>query len=361
MSVASEIQLLLAHLPQPRRVIGVTGTAGKSTVTAMIGHILADQIGEDHVLVGGNLGGSLLDRVTKVDVEDWVVLELSSFMLESMKEDRWSPHVAVVTNLTPNHLDRHGTMEAYAAAKQLLLENQRPDDFAVLGPGLDHEFRCHAGSIHLIEAAPQPPLSLMIPGTFNQINAAMAIQASVCVGMDRNKAVAAASRFPGLPHRMQLVGQWQGVRYYNDSKSTTPTAATLAIRELVSPSQGDNGGVHVILGGFDKGNGLSELACLAGRCCAGVYTIGATGDAIATAAQKALPPRDQDRIVRCGTLDQAVSTIQHRARSGDLVLLSPGCASWDQFENYEKRGQAFIDAVERYRTSTGMPRYADSG
>ncbi len=355
-AITSEIQLLLGAI-STRRVIAVTGTAGKSTTTAMIGHILTAEHGHEHVHVGGNLGGSLLDRVDRITADDWVVLELSSFMLEAMKGDRWSPHVAVVTNLSPNHLDRHGTMEAYAAVKQVLLDHQGPDDHAVQGPGTEPWFTPRAGHIERVEAPPVPRLPLRIPGTFNQINATMAIEAAACAGVSLAAAIEAVSGFSGLPHRLQLVAEVDGVRYFNDSKATTPAASQLVITELVAeygghPGRGsaeDPGGVHVILGGFDKQSNLTGLAQLASRSCRGVYTIGATGPKIAAGARQslALDAVERDRVVECETLQIAVEAIRRRVHPGDTVLLSPGCASWDQFDNYEKRGEVFAQLVRQ--------------
>jgi UDP-N-acetylmuramoylalanine--D-glutamate ligase len=335
----TEIRLLVAALPNQRRTIGVTGTAGKSTVTSMIGHALQHCLSPQgtRVHVGGNLGGSLLDRVQAISPEDWVVLELSSFMLEALGEDHWSPHVALVTNISGNHLDRHGTMQAYAAAKQQILEHQRPGDHVVLGPGVERWLRPQVATATRVDRAPAPPLELLIPGQHNQLNAAIAIAATTAAaGIEPPAAAIALKSFPGLPHRLQLVGTWDSVRYFNDSKATTPEAAQLAIRSFEPQT------VHVILGGYDKKSDLTALAHFAARRCRAVYTVGATGDAIAQAVQSA-----GGTAVPCGTVERAVEEARKRARPGEVVLLSPGCASWDQFENYEKRGQAFLAAAAK--------------
>ncbi len=345
--VTSEIRLLVSRLPNRRRTIGVTGTAGKSTVTAMIGHLLEKAGQQDSrtagkVWVGGNIGGSLLDVVDQIGQEDWVVLELSSFMLEGLREDRWSPHIAVITNITPNHLDWHGSFSAYRRAKFAIFEYQRPwssvgsnvdEDWLVttseLGEALQNE---SAARVHLVNA-PFPD-RIPIPGEHNAWNAALAVAViGLVVGFEESRAVCSALKaFPGLPHRLEFVGEFAGVRCYNDSKSTTPEAARLAIESF------EPGTVHVILGGYDKGVDLKPLAVLAAERCRGVYTIGATGEAISDAADGAL---------RCGTLDAAVKEAVGRAASGDVLLLSPGCASWDQFDNYEQRGNAFTALVQK--------------
>lgn len=344
----TEMRLLVAALPNRQRVIGVTGTAGKSTVTSMIGHALQQcpTHSPARVHVGGNIGGSLLDRVQAISPEDWVVLELSSFMLEALGEDRWSPHIAIVTNISDNHLDRHGTMRAYAAAKQQILQHQQPGDRAVFGPGVERWLRPQVATVSRIDRAPDPPLELSIPGEHNQLNAAIAIAATTTAGIEPAAATETLKTFPGLPHRLQSVGTWGGVRYYNDSKATTPEAAELAIRSF------QPGTVHVILGGYDKKSDLTALAHFAARRCRAVYTVGTTGDTIAQAVQAA-----GGTAVPCGTVQRAVEEARKRAQPGEVVLLSPGCASWDQFENYEKRGQAFIAAASRTVTPSSATRW----
>jgi UDP-N-acetylmuramoylalanine--D-glutamate ligase len=343
--LTTEIRLLVAALPNRNRTIGVTGTAGKSTVTAMIGHILQQSptataaVRPSRVYVGGNIGGSLLDQLPHIHPDDWVVLELSSFMLEALAQDRWSPHIAVITNLADNHLDRHGTMHAYTAAKQTILDDQTPSDHAIFGPELSNLF--HPRVIHprWLHAPPNPPISLKIPGRHNQINAALAIHAAAAAGIDPAAATPSLQQFTGLPHRLQLVHEAAGIRYFNDSKATTPQAAQLAISSFEPDI------VHAILGGYDKKSDLTPLAEFAAGRCRAVYTIGATGPTLADAVQHA-----GGRACRCETLDRAVHLARQQAQHGHVVLLSPGCASWDQFENYEKRGDAFTLAA-----STEMP------
>jgi UDP-N-acetylmuramoylalanine--D-glutamate ligase len=354
-ATTSEIRLLIAHLPQPRRTIGVTGSAGKSTTTAMIGHILRRALGADRVFVGGNIGGSLLDRLDQIGPEAWVVLELSSFMLEdaAVGGERWSPHIAVLTNLAPNHLDRHGTLAAYAQAKQEIFAHQGPGDHALIGPvppGLVHPRTTRLVYLDGLDTyTPQPKLELLIPGAHNLQNARMALEVAVRAGVDRAMGSAALRDFPGLPHRLQFVPGPPGVRCYDDSKATTPEAAMLALQSFPPHV------VHVILGGYDKGSDLVPLAQFAARHCRAVYTIGKTGPVIADACAAARPPGPLPtggtggaggaEVVRCATLDQAVAAARPRLRPGDVLLLSPACASWDQFENYEQRGDAFAQAA----------------
>jgi UDP-N-acetylmuramoylalanine--D-glutamate ligase len=356
-ALTSEIRLLIEHLPDRRRTIGVTGTAGKSTTTAMIGHILRRHAA-GRVHVGGNIGGSLLAQLDQIgggrsggtSGGDWVVLELSSFMLDNLRDAAWSPHIAVVTNVMPNHLDWHPTFEHYVAAKQVLLAFQRPEDHAILGhpiprPGLSPRTTRIVDLDGIETWTRRPAMSLLLPGRHNAVNATLAIEACAIAGVTRDAAAAALADFPGLPHRLQFVCERNGVRYFNDSKSTTPEAAILAI-ESFTP-----GVVHAIVGGYDKHADLGAMASVAAQRCRAIYTIGATGDAIADAGEA----ERSAEVVRSGTLDRAVAETLTRVREGDVVLLSPGCASWDQFENFEQRGAAFVEAVLKYQGEGAPP------
>ncbi len=361
-ALTSEIRLLVSALPNRLHTIGITGTAGKSTTTALVGHALGKLLPTTaKVYVGGNLGGSLLGDVARITAADWVVLELSSFMLEGLRLDRWSPHIAVVTNCSPNHLDWHGTYEDYQRAKQALLDFQQPGvDHAVFGPGIHNRFehRSHMTFREQEDLAHGDRLPLLLPGAHNQMNACIAGDAvSLALGVPWTTATAAMSDYPGLPHRLQLVEQRHDVRYYNDSKSTTPDAALLALNCF------PRGKVHAILGGYDKGSDLTALAQRAADHAQAIYTIGQTGPFIADAAEAYLRQREHDlaaapvaagcgqaatgwrglgaEINRCETLPDAMARCREALRPGDVVLLSPGCASWGQFDNYEQRGLLF--------------------
>ncbi len=344
--ITSEVRLLVERLPNRARTIGVTGTAGKSTVTSMIGRALDRCFPTDTVHVGGNLGGSLLGSLAAMRDSDWVVLELSSFMLEGLEHDRWSPHIAVVTNLWPNHLDRHGSASAYAAAKAVITRHQQPGDFAVLGPALDPEaFVTQGKTIRVGHSADtdQAPIDLMISGNHNQLNARLAIRAAECAGATPADASKALTGFAGLPHRLEHVGTWDGVAFYNDSKCTTPEGACLAIQSVGSTGRAGSQPtkrVHIILGGYDKHADLSQLASFAAKHCVAVYTIGATGDTIADEVT-----RNGGTARRCQELQEVVRAAVGSAQPGEIVLLSPGCASWDQFDDFEQRGRAFSQAV----------------
>lgn len=329
--ITSEIRLLAQRIPPGVMTVGITGSAGKSTVTAMIGHALSRQVPDRRIHVGGNLGGSLLEQVDGFASRDIVVLELSSFMLEGLALDAWSPRVAVVTNLAPNHLDRHGTFEAYVVAKQAITRHQANDGVAVLGT--DAASWPTRGEKILIRSAPNN-LRLFLPGEHNRLNAALA-KAAGEAALGTSWPADVLEGFHGLPHRLQFVCEHESVRYYNDSKSTTPESAMLGMASF------PRNRVHVILGGYDKRADLAEMSRFAADHCRGLYAIGQTGSVIAEAA-RGNGPAD---VVVCQTLTEAVCQLHRVLAPDQIVLLSPGCASWDQFENFEQRGAKFIEAV----------------
>ncbi len=347
-ALTSEIQLLIERLPNRLRTIGVTGTAGKSTTVAMIGHALQKLLSQatDHkpqaAYIGGNIGGSLLADLPNITANDWVVLELSSFMLEDIEPMKWSPHIAIITNFSANHLDQHGTIEAYRDAKQIIFEHQREEDgdIAIGGPGVHNVFLNRVSDFSTWDDGlwrVNPPIDLLLPGDHNQLNArlaGMAIESAIDVPeWDTWQALA---DFRGLPHRLQFVCERDGVKYYNDSKSTTPAAAMLAIDSFPPAS------VHLIAGGYDKQTDLTELAQHAASKCAGIYTIGTTGPIIANGGRSGPAPTSE-----CETLDRALEAARGFATSGQVILLSPGCASWDQFDHYEQRGELFCKLVQQ--------------
>lgn len=326
--VATEIALALDALPVSCTRVGITGSAGKSTTAAMIhaGLVAAGRTAH----LGGNIGGSLLDRLGAIGDGDTVVVEVSSAQLwwldqpNALESNRWFD-AAVVTNLAENHLDWHGTFDHYATSKYVLTERLRPDAAAVLGEGVTN-FPTTANKLTPADDDALPQLTLA--GEYNRLNAKLAIAACSALGVNSDEAATGIAEFRGLPHRLQLVREHRGVRYINDSKSTTPRATSLAVQAFGGAP------VHLIVGGSDKGTDLKPIADLAAET-RSLLCIGATGTTIA--AMAGIKPVE--------TLEQAVTTASLHAEPGDVVLLSPGCASFDQFDNFEHRGERFTQLV----------------
>lgn len=345
--VTTEIRLSIESLPG-RRTIGITGSAGKSTTSAMAYEALRAS-GRCAVL-GGNYGGSLLGS-TDAERADWLVLELSSAQLWWLSDEAadwsgrprlgWRPMIGALTNLAPNHVDWHGSVEHYLMAKAGIVP---PDGALVTWFSQDDPSAEHAAATAVgIDRAwwrVTPPLarteglSLSVPGAHMAQNARTALalldRATAIDGRpnDRDAALRAINSFPGLPHRMQRVGAWHGVAYFNDSKSTTPGATMRALEAFE-----DLGRVHLIAGGYDKHIDLSGIAGLAPRL-AGLYAIGQVQEQLAASGG-----------LCCGTMESAVHEALRRARPGDSILLSPACASLDQYPNFEHRGDHFVALV----------------
>ncbi len=339
--ITTEIEIAYRQL-DPSRVVAVTGTAGKSTTSAMIHHALK-ATGHQSILAG-NIGGSLLTKLNELTDDTLVVLELSSAMLHWL----WSnsqpglagPAVACITNCTPNHLDWHGSPEHYTASKQLLVKALPNTARLILGDTLASWAQLSESPTTLI--TPTDAISgCTVPGQHNALNAAMALAAAQAItqSSDPQPLIDAIRTFPGLPHRLNLINEAHGVRYYNDSKSTTPQATCLAIEAL--SEQAKRSSIHLIAGGYDKGSDLSPIAQLA-PALAGLYTIGATGKVLAI----------DSNAHQCVTLEAATKQAINNTKPGDLVVLSPGCASWDQFTNYEQRGEAFSALVQELTGDT---------
>jgi UDP-N-acetylmuramoylalanine--D-glutamate ligase len=312
--VWSEVELgyrLLA--PAGTKFVGVTGTNGKSTTTALLGAIF-EAAGRD-VAVAGNIGVPL----TSVEHADWVVCELSSFQLEDVHE--LACDVAVLLNLEPDHLDRYPTFEAYRAAKLRIFERARAK-VVPRGLGLDG-----------IEFAADDPLPAepRIRGAHNRENAAAATAAARAAGIGDDAIAAGLLAFPGVPHRLEPVGERDGVRYINDSKATNVAAALRGLAAYAGEP------VHLILGGSPKGEDFAPLATAIGANVRSVHLIGAEAPRLAEVVDG-----DVD-----GTLDAAVAHAASLAEPGDVILLSPACASYDQFANFEERGEAFRALTRR--------------
>lgn len=321
--VWSEIELG-AHLLEDNPILAVTGTNGKTTTAELLGHMLGAP-------VAGNVGRPLTSLVGVVPAGRPIVCEISSFQLEDIHELR--PWIAVLLNLEPDHLDRHGNFEAYREAKLRVFENQLPDDVAVVPRG----FEPVPGAGRRIEFAFDDPLPAepRIPGAHNRENAAAATAAARAAGAAEATIAEGLRSFPGVPHRLEPVREIGGVRYVNDSKATNTAAARRALTAYDAP-------VHLILGGSLKGEPFDELAeRIAATGVVTAYLIGEAAEQLAAALGDVNAP-----FLFSGTLDRAVAEAAGAARRGDVVLLSPACASYDQFEDFEHRGEEFRRLVE---------------
>jgi UDP-N-acetylmuramoylalanine--D-glutamate ligase len=314
--VWSEVELGSRLLPNP--ILGVTGTNGKTTTSELLGVMLGAP-------VAGNVGRALTDLDRQVEPEQVVVCEVSSFQLEDVHEFR--PRVAVLLNLEPDHLDRHGSLEAYRDAKLRIFENQREEDTAIVPRGFD-EVPGRGRRIEF-EGGDPLPAEPKIPGAHNRENAVAATAAARALGVDDSRIAGALQSFAGVAHRLEPVAEAGGVRYVNDSKATNTAAARRAVAAFDAP-------LHVILGGRGKEESYTELALdLVGRA-QRAYLIGETATALATALELA----GVDHVLS-GDLETAVRSAAQNARPGDVVLLAPACASYDQFHDFEERGDAF--------------------
>lgn len=332
------------------RWIAVTGTNGKSTTTSWIAHILR-QAGRP-VALAGNIGVPLSDFLSERRPRDFVC-ELSSFQLEAI--DRFRPQVAVLTNVTPDHLDRYADFKQYLAAKQRIFENQREDDVAVVNADDPAAASAATGRARRIpfsrkaEAAagawlessalvsevngPRrqmlPASELALAGAHNLENALAALAATQAAGASDEAVCEGLRRFHGLPHRTELVVEAAGVRWIDDSKGTNVDATVKSLEAF------PDGSVLLVLGGRDKRGDFPALRGPVGRAARLVLTIGEAAPAIEKALAGAVA------IERAETMDRAVALARERARPGDAVLLSPACASFDQYKNFEERGRHF--------------------
>jgi UDP-N-acetylmuramoylalanine--D-glutamate ligase len=320
--VWSEIELAARLLPNP--ILGVTGTNGKTTTTELLGAMLGAR-------TAGNVGTALSELVGEVPPADWIVCELSSFQLEDV--ERFRPRVAVLLNLEPDHLDRHGDFDSYRAAKLRIFENQTEADLAVVPRGFG-PVPGHGRSVEF-SVEDELPAEPLIPGAHNRENAAAATAAARAAGAEESMITAALRTFPGVEHRLELVAEIAGVRYVNDSKATNSAAARRALTAYDAP-------VHLILGGRQKGESWEELAkAVAAANVATAYLIGEAAEPLSIDLGCENVP-----FLISVTLERALAEAASAAVPGDVVLLSPACASYDQFRDYEHRGEEFRRLVQ---------------
>ena len=342
------------------RVVAITGSNGKTTTTTLIGEIL--KAAGLPTLVGGNIGTPVIELIPQSTAESVSVLEVSSFQLETVDEFR--PWIAAVLNITPDHLDRHGSFEAYAAAKTRITEQQESTDFLVLN-GEDKPTQMvaaktkaqifwfsgrrpikqgafvHGESVLFVasegaKAEPILPVSeIPLKGAHNVENVLAAVCVARLAGVPAEVIRAVVANFKAVEHRLELIRTRDGVEFYNDSKATNVDATMKAVASFA-------GGIHLILGGKDKDSDYTLLAPLLRERVKAVYTIGSAAEKIERELHGVV------KMVQAGTMDIAVASAAEAAVAGDVVLLAPACSSFDQFENYEHRGRVFrqlVDAV----------------
>jgi UDP-N-acetylmuramoylalanine--D-glutamate ligase len=329
--ISSEIDLFLKLCPGT--VVGITGTNGKTTTTALTGDVLA--AGNRPVIVGGNIGETVLDRLDEITPKHWVVLELSTFQLESVEKPRL--HVGVILNITPDHLDRHGTFERYVDLKARAVEFAGPEDYAVLN-GRDEIVRglaerTKAQVVWFDQHKPLPPMPL--PGAHNMDNALAAAAVGRIAGLSDGAIGKAIRSFKGVEHRLELVGEWAGVRWFNDSKATNPDAGRVAVNSFPGAP------VVLIAGGYGSGFELSAWVSDVLAKTEAVVLIGASAELL----QAAL--RHHPKVVRAESLEEAVEIAAGLSRDGGVVLLSPAYKSFDMFKDYTDRGNQFKALVRK--------------
>lgn len=358
--LSSETELFLARCPV--EAIGITGSAGKTTTTTLVGKIL--EADGRHVLVGGNIGRPLIGALGEIRPDSAVVLELSSFQLQHLET---SPHIAAVLNVTPNHLDRHRDMAEYAEAKRQIVAHQEAGDVAVLNTddpivrAWDQGLRGRLLSFSMQPLAQSregaylddgelvvraggasepvlPAASLRLRGRHNVANALAAIAVTSAAGASVASMRAVLQSFGGVEHRLEEVHRRDGITYVNDSIATAPERLMAGLRSFDSP-------VVLLAGGRDKHLPWDDAAALICARARAVVTMGEAAPLIEEAIEGARTSTGSPRVTRAADMQDAVRLASAFARPGDVVLLSPGCTSYDRYRNYEERGDDFKVAV----------------
>lgn len=353
--VSSGTRLFFERCPAP--IVGITGSSGKTTTTTLVGRIF-EQAGR-RTFVGGNIGVPLLGRLREIGPDAWVVLELSSFQLEAMDV---SPHIAAVTNITPNHLDRHPSMEAYTAAKAHIVHHQKATDWAVLNAddpgsaglrpsGQVVRFSLQTavegafldGDALVLQRGGRREIicrreELRVPGLHNVANVLTACTVASVAGIDVEAMRAASTAFTGVRHRLELVAELDGVRYVNDSIATAPERSMAALAAFRGTP------VVLLAGGRDKHLPMEEWGRTIAETSRALVLFGEAAPLVERAAiAGGLPP---ERIHQAGTVSQGVAVARTLAQPGDVVLLSPGGTSYDQYHDFEERGADFRASVQ---------------
>jgi UDP-N-acetylmuramoylalanine--D-glutamate ligase len=374
--LSNDSQIFLERVPC--RVVGITGSAGKTTTTALVGlmaekAVSADQStsGYRRAWVGGNIGTPLISVLDQISEDDLVVMELSSFQLELMTI---SPHIAAVLNITPNHLDRHGSMAAYAAAKARIIDFQSPEDTAILGrddPGaweLTDRVRGRLMSFGLSESGLKGATvaetfirqdnlyyltaetttwlmhrsAVRLRGEHNLLNCLAACTIALAAGLPLEALRTAVASFTGIPHRMEFVRSWRGADWFNDSIATAPERTIAAVRSFDEP-------LVLLLGGRDKDLPWDELAALVLERVDRLIVFGEASEKIIQTliltAERLGVTLKPGWLIRCKDLQQAVENASRIVHPGDVVLLSPGGTSFDEMSDFEERGECFRQLV----------------
>ncbi len=352
----------------PCKTVGITGSAGKTTTTALLGKMAETAYAErpERVFVGGNIGDPLINYVDEMQSDDLAILEISSFQLDQMSI---SPKVAAILNVTPNHLDRHGTMEAYTAAKTRILEFQSEEDAAILGrddPGAwnlrngvngklfsfglsnlaidqsgtyvsDGLYNLRDGDAYILLPIQN---AIHLRGDHNRLNILAAITIGHAAGLPLDAMLEAIDNFHGIPHRLELVRELHGVQWYNDSIATAPERTMAAIRSFDEP-------IVLMLGGKDKDLPWEDLAAMVRERVDHVVVFGQAAEKILSALGNFGGGQKRPYSVqRCDGLQEAIRQAAEVAESGDVVLLSPGGTSFDQFSDFAERGEWFKTWVQ---------------
>lgn len=363
--IDSELNIFFKHCLAP--VIGITGSNGKSTTTSLLGEMLKES--GIKTWVGGNIGISLLENLEEIETDDVVVLEISSFQLEYLARIKASPHISIVTNIAPNHLDRHKTMENYIGIKKAIINYQQNDDYAIMNyddpilkewetkgrrlwfsttKELEHGAFLKNNEIIINHNSKRTVIpcstQINIKGIHNWQNIMAASYAAVLMHADVVSIKNAITGFAGLEHRLEYAQSINEVQYYNDSKATTPEAAIAGIKAFDSPT-------ILIAGGYDKQVSLHQFAqeCVRNTKC--VILIGDTAKTIQELIQDIKGEKTKPDVYMAASLDDSVKKASEVAEPGDIVLLSPACASFGMFTNYEERGKKFKELVSQLNTN----------
>lgn len=356
-------EIELAYQCSKGQVLAVTGTNGKTTTVTLLGEIMKRHLGEDHVFVVGNIGNPYTDAALRTDDASVCVAEISSFQLETI--DTFHPHIAAITNITPDHLNRHHTMEEYIRVKERISENQTKDDFLILNYE-DPVLRAFGESVadrvtvkyfsskrvledgmyldgDVLKIADRENGTITdvinvhdqsLLGSHNFENISVAVLCARAAGVPMDEITEVLRKFKAVEHRIEFVEEVGKVAYYNDSKGTNPDAAIRAVLAM-------NRKTVLIGGGFDKGSTYDEWIESFGNTVTALVLIGQTKEKIAECAKK----HGFTNIYLCDTFKEAFDKCVSLAKPGEAVLLSPACASWGMFSNYEERGRIFKDYV----------------